>query len=201
MIAENDTCAVHDKTPLVFQNTYRPVRLYDDGVCSLPWELGCPTYLRVYAADLPTGGRFKLCYCTDECDTKEGFRVTTGMLVVLGPQPAADSHMCVSGQVCAVEFDGIALEGNDALAAMDTCGVGSMWTLGPSEPSVGNAEGTKLTFLWENSVLSLGGIFRMCWCPEECDNTLAEYPLDVGLGGNATWSRLAISSSQGTIDL
>ena len=134
----------------------------------------------IYAADLPTGGRFKLCYCTDECDAKGGFRVTTGVSVVLGVQLAADIRMFVSGQVCAVEFDGMASEGSDALAAMDTCRVVSMWTLGPPQASVGNAEGTKLTFLWGNSDLSLGRTFRLRWRPVECENAPGKYPLDVG---------------------
>jgi hypothetical protein len=145
------------------------------------------------------GGQYQLCWCPGlqpvpenvsatrplVCSTSEHFKVTYGILDLIGVSPLYQDRTCVSGQTCRIDgLQGWSLSATDRLAILDTCGVLEtvlrLPDTGLSQPlslrnktdekklwnvSAGLYEWTYGAFSWGSVALTgAGGTYRLCWC-------------------------------------
>ncbi|CAE8721744.1 unnamed protein product [Polarella glacialis] len=138
------------------------------------------------AADLPVGGQWKMCYCSDDSapgrvcggSGSADFGTSAGVLTVLGPNPSTQQITCVAGFDCSFTLTGEQLGARDRVALVPhpsggSCGQGERdrRIAGDMYRPVG--AGGALHILAAD--LPFGGQWRVCYCAGDyrsCDNYL-----------------------------
>ncbi|CAE8601321.1 unnamed protein product, partial [Polarella glacialis] len=129
-------------------------------------------------ADLPLGGRWKVCYCVNYyggCDDTADFTGFVGILIVKGPNPNSQDQTCTAGQPCTLgPFVGEGLAAGDTLlfaALLGHCGLSGQ-DLGPATIVSGQHEvltsGVSVGITGGEAGDTLrGGVWRrMCYCAD-----------------------------------
>eukprot|EP00928_Gymnodinium_smaydae_P082592 TRINITY_DN6590_c1_g7_i1.p1 TRINITY_DN6590_c1_g7~~TRINITY_DN6590_c1_g7_i1.p1 ORF type:complete len:3710 (+),score=739.71 TRINITY_DN6590_c1_g7_i1:1163-11131(+) len=142
------------------------------------------------------GGVYRLCWCSSlfTCSGPEHFRADAGALTLVGPAPLYQTRTCVAGQAC--EWGGLSgfhLMDGDAIAVLDTCGLGlalpSRWPAPETPPGLSRSMPSTLDgthFSWGVvAVSAAGGLYRLCWCasphaPSASCSVAADFRTDAG---------------------
>eukprot|EP00438_Fugacium_kawagutii_P024209 Skav223070 [mRNA] locus=scaffold419:115477:121305:+ [translate_table: standard] len=140
--------------------------------------------------DASNAGYF-LCWCANERGSNTAcaaadFAVEAGRLRVTGPHFNQES-ICSVGQECSMTgIRGVSMQGGDRLMILSDCGKGNAIPGLPASGILETADGSTFEFLGNVSsvILSLPGIFRICFCRptagNSCESTLG-FQARVGL--------------------
>ena len=140
--------------------------------------------------DASNAGYF-LCWCASErgsntaCATAD-FAVYAGRLRVTGPNVNQESA-CAVGQECSVTgIRGVSMQSGDRLMILSDCGRGNAIPGLPASGILDTTDGSSFAFVGGVSsvVLSVPGIFRICFCRPTIGNsceTVAGFQARVGL--------------------
>jgi hypothetical protein len=145
-------------------------------------------------ADLPKGGVWKVCYCSqyDNCDQNTDFRTAQGALTVMGADATVDGQ-CARNTLCTVTVTGTLLNEADVVEVVDNevkngidtgytvsntlCnGGGPVSTLfGANRADATDGVGTSGTGQqeFELGIASEPGLFRLCYFHAGCTATSA----------------------------
>lgn len=140
----------------------------------------------------PSGGSYRLCWCSGLCREFSHFAVDMGELQMIGPTQAGRQHRtCISGQPCSFSVEGWRLNAADAFVILHTCGEASTLARSPASghlttdsvfhPDAAVAITFARTSFNAELLTSAGGIYRLCWCSavSTCQDA-TQYLMDVG---------------------
>jgi hypothetical protein len=186
MVNQEGSCIFNDKDSTIMRNSYKQVEILTSSACTDPQVQNCQTevnFLGVGSSnnaldgDLPKGGQWWICYCSniEDCIDRSSYTVSVGNLTVKGPTPLTQDRTCVAGQTCVLDgISGQDLEDGDRIMILDTCGVPSV-NLGYGNvggldnwPNQGISEGATIAgsrFSFTSIVPAIGSTYRLCWCP------------------------------------
>ena len=132
----------------------------------------------------PSGGSYRLCWCSERCNEISDFAIDMGQLQMIGPSHLKQQQRtCIAGQSCSFSIEGCYLDSGDAFVILDTCG--GVVVPGSGGRFVTNSilqsafSFAKLTSA--SSITSAGGIYHLCWCASSsgCQDT-SHFDVDVG---------------------
>ena len=158
------------------------------------WQVALAGSMFSMAADVvgPSGGSYRLCWCSTPCSRLSHYSVDIGELTVQGPITLREQHRtCISGQRCILSpVEGWFLTAGDSYLVLDTCGDNAIVSNIPesgrfttSAISVPGTAGSARSFvtLSLSTLSASGGLYRICWCAgvASCQDT-ASFDVDVG---------------------
>ena len=136
----------------------------------------------------PSGGGYRLCWCSERCSEMSDFAVDMGQLQMIGPTRLRQQHRtCIAGQRCAFSIEGWYLESTDGYLILDTCGEAlNIQSPGSSQFTIDRFFQpdltTPLSFAKVSSTLtSAGGVYHICWCASSLGcQEISRFDVDVG---------------------
>merc|ERR1719506_3522079 len=128
------------------------------------------TEVVLVAADLPKGGVWKICYCTNfqGCDAYAEYTVEAGELTVQGAD-GIGTYDCVRyAPTCTFTVSGTVLTSGDYVQVIengDTCATGAQSVNFVDPRKQADAGGSAVAQTFEPGTGSLQGVYRVCYCP------------------------------------